>query len=291
MAEAKSILITGAAGSIGSAAALAFAAAGHQVWKLGRTPIKGFVTCDLTGPFETGLAKFPDLVGNVPDAIVHTAAAVPHDHRYPDTAASADLTRSMDEQVYRAASAWGSRVVYMSGCTLYDRKDPSFKTPESALSEDLTPYLEAKRDGERLFQSLASTIIRVSSPVGPHMKPTVVMKRFVDRSRAGQPIEIWGSGQREQDFVHVNDIASLLIAAFRRRPALTPQIFNCASGQPVAMIELARQVVEIVGQGDIIMTGRSDPAEGETARYSLELTQTEFDWAPAFGLVDMIRAV
>jgi nucleoside-diphosphate-sugar epimerase len=288
MSDAAPILVTGAAGNVGRACVAALRGAGLVVWALSRSGGEGELAVDLSLDFESGLARLAHRFKRAPSVIVHLAAAVPGDQRSPDIAATADITRAIDRHVHKAASAWGCRVIYSSGCSLYERSKPAFKLPSSPLAAGLSPYLEAKKQGEQLFQALDSTIFRLSGPVGPGIKRGVVMSRFVERCRADEPIEIWGSGLREQDFIHVDDIGQLIFAAVRD-PARG--IYNCASGRPVTMVELARETIRLHGKGRILFSGREDPLEGETARYSIEGTTTRFAWSPRIGLADMIRSI
>ncbi len=284
MADAPRVLLTGAAGVVGRAASAALHAAGVDVMPVARAPIAGGHAIDLTGRFGDGLAKLG--AGDRPRTILHLAAAVPS-ARYPDAPETAALTRAIDRHVLEAATAWGAQVVYASGCSLYDRADPGFKTPASPLATGLSPYLQAKHDGERAFGEIGATVIRLSGPVGPGLPRGVVMKRFVDLARADAVLEIWGTGSREQDFIHVDDAAALLVAA-AADPA--PGIHNGARGEPTTMDVLAHAVVDVVGSGRVRRADRDDPCEGENARYSIAATRARFGWAPRRTLADMIRS-
>lgn len=286
MADSRPVLVTGAAGIVGRAAAAAIAGAGMDVWPLARSGDPA-LRIDLTTPFEAGLGSI-DAGRDPPGVILHLAAAVPHDPRYPDTQESAALTRAMDRHVLAAATAWGAHVVYMSSGSLYEHAGPAFKAPGSPLAARFSPYQQAKRDGEQAFGDIGATIFRLSAPVGPGLQAGVVLKRFVDLAKAGAVLEVWGSGSREQDFIHADDVADLL-AATAARPA--PGIYNCARGEPTTMAVLAHVIVDVVGRGRVRLATDGDPCEGDTRRYSIGATRAQFGWVPRRALADMIRSV
>jgi nucleoside-diphosphate-sugar epimerase len=177
-------------------------------------------------------------------------------------------------------------LIYVSSCILYDRSDPAVKGELAGLSAT-TPYARAKLEGELQALTVPSALImRIPSPVGERMRPGTVLPRFVGQALRGQRLELWGTGGREQDFVHVEDLGDFVLRAIWTAAGGT---VNVASGQPVTMRRLAETIVAIVGRGSVVFSARVDPLDGETARYDTQLARGRFGWAPAIDLEVMIR--
>ena len=128
-------------------------------------------------------------------------------------------------------------------------------------------------------------IMRIPSPVGEPMRRGSVLERFVGRAIRGEAVEVWGSGEREQDFIHVADLAHFVARALLTDADGT---FNVASGQPVSMRRLAETVVEVVGRGSVVVGDRPDPLEGHTARYDTQMARDRVGWSPEVDLQSMI---
>lgn len=220
--------------------------------------------------------------------IVHLAAAVPHSVEYPDNEESAELTRVMDQNINAIQRATGVPLVYMSTCGLYNRRSCDYKCEkDESQIKILSPYFSAKADGESLFLTEKNTtVLRLAAPVGPGLKETLVLARFVALASADEVIKVWGSGKREQDFIDTNDVADLIISAIKQQEN---QIFNAASGCPTSMLELAESVVAVVGAGAVEMVNREDPREGETARYSIHHAAETLGWHPKTSLKESLR--
>lgn len=283
--KAGGIVVTGASGIVGRAVLAALRGSGESVAPVvhGRTEDPDAIGLDLARAES-------DLVEHIsaPEAVVHLAAAVPHAARHGDTELAADTTRRIDETVHRACSIWGCPAIYASTCGLYDRRDPRIKD-ETAPVSGASPYFRAKLDGERLMSGLPATcVMRISAPVGPGLRRGVVLAKFIERARAGQPIEVWGSGRREQDFVAAEDIAAFVKLALSRRAR---GVFNVASGSPVTMRALAEAVVEAVGRGSVQSSGADDPLDGETARYSIDHAAQALGWHPRVPLRAAIETI
>lgn len=235
-------------------------------------------------------ASLPQFIGRRPEAIIHLAAAVPHSIHYPDTNASAAITRAVDKTVHDAAAEWGCRIVYASTCSLYDKRTPAIKYENTAVDiRPDSPYMQAKCDGEQMFGTLPSfSVLRVPAPIGPGLPDTVVAKRFLNLAMAGQTIRVWGTGMREQNYVDVSDIADIFLrAAFSKSQGL----FNIAADAPTTMLDLAEKIARVVARGSFELAGIPDPLEQEFTRYSNARAHDELGWVPKVPLEDSIRSM
>jgi len=229
-------------------------------------------------------------VDETPEAIIHLAAAVPYTGRYLDTEETAKLTNAIDHCVLDAARAWKARVVYSSGCSLYVRSSRSVLTEQSPIENNFTsPYLKAKKYGENLFINNSScAILRVSAPIGPGLSEMAVAMKFYNLAISSQPINIWGSGTREQNYVDVRDIANAMVLAAKSNKI---GVYNISSDAPVTMYELASNIIKVVGQGSIEMSGDQDVSENIYARYSNKLAGDVLGWRPTYALNDSIETM
>jgi UDP-glucose 4-epimerase len=279
------ILVTGANGVVGRAVCahltdvqVPFLPLVHS--KEGHTP-KNAIVGDLTE--ATVLGGISGIT-----AVVHLAAAVPHTPDYPDTRRSAEMTRMMDRVVYDFCCAQDLPAVYMSTCGLYDRTNPARKREtDQHLIKAVSPYFEAKLAGESLFTALASfTVLRLAAPVGPGLPLSLVLSRFLFAAFRGQAVEVWGTGKREQSFIDVRDVASIVLKAVASPACST---INVAASGPTSMLELAQTAVNAMGQGVVKLNGASDPNEGHFADFSIQAAERVFGWRPTIQLEDSCR--
>lgn len=281
------VLVTGANGIVGRAVLTALSRKAIPAVAVVRSqspPSLGAVSLDLC---SEGANLVRD-IAITPRAIVHLAAAVPHAAEFPDTETTADMTRRIDHAVATAADKWRIPVVYTSTCGLYDPLSPEPKTEESECKAR-SPYFAAKLDGERLFLKLSyCTVLRLSAAYGAGIRKSVVMAKFIENARAGRPIMLWGSGKREQDFIHSADVADCVLAAIERPGA---GVLNVASGTATPMLELANVVMSAFGGGRIEFVAMPDPKEHETARYDISRAAQILNWAPRWSLLDGAKAL
>jgi nucleoside-diphosphate-sugar epimerase len=264
------ILVTGASGVIGrafvarlNAERLPFVVMNREV--LGRgIPLAAALSCK-------------------PSVVVHLAAVVPQSPSIPDDEVSAAHTRDIDMRVLEASIMWGCHMVYASGCSLDPKTDLEPIREEAAVEQSLaSAYLRVKQQGERDFLASGhATVLRISAPVGEGMPSATVLGRFMAAAKVGGVLEVWGSGKREQNYVDVVDLADALFRVLVVRPY---ELINIAADQPVTMLELANQVVQVCGRGVVRSTENPDPRDGEPARYSNHKAANLLGWRPVSPL-------
>jgi UDP-glucose 4-epimerase len=183
------------------------------------------------------------------------------------------------------AAARGVRgVVYISGFNLLRRPLDPVITEDHAVAP-VTPYAITKYEGELALAKHADrgrfrgVCLRLSSPIPfayTRLHDTVV-KTWIDRARAGRPLTVFGRGDRTQDFVSTEDIASAVVGALRGEARGT---YNVASGTALSMRELASLIaaqrpVPIQFEGD-------DPSASERWDVSVARAGADLGYAPKY---------
>ena len=277
------VVVTGAAGLVGQAVCSALDSSSMDllpILRQGSGVNRGF-HCDLTQTAALAGIEVPVT------AIVHLAAAVPMAAEFPDTEAVAAKTRAMDANVLALAKRLRCPVLYASSCGLY-RKGSDLSKIEG-LEEELdpcTPYLRAKYDGERLFLDYGNVVImRISAPIGRGMRKTSIVSRFMETVLGGEPIRLWGSGARQQNFISVADIAAFVRLALGGD---VRGVFNVAARHPVTMRELAETVIGVMGTGCFEYADSPDPNEWECANYDTTKAERLLGWVAQDTLVSML---
>lgn len=184
------------------------------------------------------------------DAVCHFAAYTPSD--YNDSAYAEACLQINSLATLKLAQAAlekpGCRFVYSSAGNAYSFTD-AVATEESLLypADRATYYLASKMVGEfyvehlRRVAGLQAVCFRISSPYGWGMKEKSVVARFMNSAHQGSPLQVWDGGIPTYDFVHVIDVARLVIAALKGGE---PGIYNVGSGVAHSVLDLAQVVAD-----------------------------------------------
>jgi nucleoside-diphosphate-sugar epimerase len=281
------IAVTGASGFVGKAVCECFEKMNEPFLPIIHKSLEsvrdGTMITDLSMP---DCLKALDGVGI--NSLVHLAARIPIypfylDERYMK------VNRLIDNNVLNFCMDNDIHVIYMSTCGIYNNMTKSVKHEDNESSMNITtPYYAGKYESEKLFWNKTyATIMRLSSPIGVLQKNDTVVSKFIDAvTRTNLPIQIWGSGNREQDFIDVRDVARLIYKSIKYDIEC---VVNVASGVSTTMLNLANTIINVAGHGKIEFAKVEDPNENQTARYSIERAFSLFDWEPVYSLQDSIR--
>src|SRR5262249_2500108 len=93
------------------------------------------------------------------------------------------------------------------------------------------------------------TALRFFNVYGPRQDPSSpysgVISIFADRARAGRTLTIFGDGGQTRDFIYVVDVLRPVVAA--PGDAAGRVVANVGCGGEIAVLELARSMVELCG--------------------------------------------
>jgi dTDP-L-rhamnose 4-epimerase len=209
--------------------------------------------------------------------------------------------------------AMSSRAVYGNGrheCADHGTSygDACCERSEPASSREADPhrpvsvYGETKSRGEAVLGGLGVpvTVIRPQNVIGHgqalHNPYTGVLAAFLARLREGRSLSIYGDGSQTRDFVHVSDLAQLIVWAGEHpgEPG-EMRVLNCGSGVRTTLLELASYAAAGSPQGeaavdhlDVKRAGDIDHACADLSRLR-ELGAPDPRWSTRDAVADFIR--
>lgn len=125
--------------------------------------------------------------------------------------------------------------------------------------------------------------------VGPHGTILVNGKpyksgiqTFIERSIAGEDIELWGDPHISRDIIYVKDVARAYRMALESDR--TRGLYNMTSGVPLDLEEQAKAVIEVFGKGNgsKIVYRPDKPNNTPSFLYSMEKAKRDFGFSPEY---------
>ncbi|MEE9312122.1 MAG: SDR family NAD(P)-dependent oxidoreductase [Planctomycetota bacterium] len=257
------VLVTGAAGFIGSHLCDALLAVGCEVVGVDRIEQSAannlrqasahsnfrFMNGDLA---DTGLAT-SCLNGVKHVAHLAAMASVSASIEDPHGCHADTLTSTLN--LLTAARDKVDSFVFASSAAVYGDTD---QLPVSELTPTgpQSPYAAAKLAGEEYlkafaFAGLNALALRFFNVYGPRQDPSSpysgVISIFSDRLINGQPITIYGDGQQTRDFIYVGDIVRCIQAALLSDDA-AGEVLNVGGGQEVSLLNLLDTLQKLTGK-------------------------------------------
>ena len=252
------VLVTGAAGFIGSHTCDRLLRDGHSIigvddFRTGRRAnIASIEQNTRFSLFEFDVAaatKLDECVDRErPDAIVHLAALVSVPQSVADPELNFRQNVSATQHVIAAAQKHGiKRIAFASSAAIYG-DNPELPLTERSETRPISPYGGAKLASEALLIAQGVTYgitvrcLRYFNVYGPRQDPkspySGVISIFWDQFRAGKPPTIFGDGEQTRDFISVHDVARANVVA-ATTPDLASGIVNICTGKSTSLNQLA----------------------------------------------------
>jgi UDP-glucose 4-epimerase len=301
------MLVTGAAGFIGSTLVDRLLAEGHEVTGVDNLSTGrlanleqaasgalafAFVECDVTGPV------LGEVLGDVrPDAVFHLAAQADVRLSVADPLHDARNNVLGTVNVMEASRRAGvRRVVYAaSGGSLYGAP-ARLPVSEDGTVDPLSPYAAAKASGELYLHAFAGMYglvpvsLALANVYGPRQDPfgeAGVVGIFGTAMLEGRPTIIYGDGGATRDFVYVDDVVEAFVRAGHGR--MRGRRFNIGTGTGTTVAALHGLVAEVVGVPDSPVHAPARTGEVDAIVLDGGAARRGLGWAPQVGLREGIR--
>jgi len=260
MSRPERVLVTGAAGFIGSNLVDRLLAEGREV--VGLDSFDPFYAEDQkqrnlaaalsrsTFKLVRGDIRSADTVESLFDkmrfdSVVHLAALAGVRPSLERPAVYADVNAHGTSVVLEAAVKHGNpRVVFASSSSVYgERKDGPFRETDP-VERPISPYAATKRAGELVAHTfhhahgLSVTCARIFTAYGPRQRPDLAIRKFAERMFEGRSVPVFGDGHSLRDFTYIDDLVDGLVKAIDRDLGFA--ILNFGAGRQVAVLELIK---------------------------------------------------
>jgi dTDP-glucose 4,6-dehydratase len=292
------VLITGAAGFLGSHLCDRFLADGHQVIGMDNF---------LTGHPDNiahlfGEASFHFIEHNVTDylfvegaldGVLHFASpASPVD--YLEMPIPTLKVGSLGtHKTLGLAKAKGARYLLASTSEVYG--DPKVHPQPESYWGNVNPvgprgvYDEAKRFAEaitmayRRFHRLDTRIVRIFNTYGPRMRPGDgrVVSNFIVQALRGEPLSVYGDGSQTRSFCYVTDEIEGIYRLFHSEWS---DPMNIGNPHEFTVLELAEKVLALTGSASELRFHPLPTDDPSVRRPDITLARRELGWEPQVEL-------
>ncbi len=134
----------------------------------------------------------------------------------------------------------------------------------------LAPYAASKRAAEMLgftyhLYGQHVTVLRFFTVYGPRGRPDMMAYKVLDNMFYGKEVPLYNNGQMYRDWTYIDDIVAGIVAAADR--SLGYEIINLGRGEPVLLAEFIKQLARLAGR-EVTMSAAPMPAADVAYTYA-----------------------
>jgi UDP-glucuronate 4-epimerase len=305
------VLVTGAAGFIGSHLVEALLAQGDEV--VGIDNFDPFYRRDFK---ERNLAeigrsqKFTFREQDILDVeslralltpatvIVHLAAKAGVRPSIEDPVGYARVNVTGTAAVVEAARQAGvSRFVFGSSSSVYGDSTPVPFREDAVAVVPVSPYAATKRAGELFLSSVASVYgfqavsLRFFTVYGPRQRPDLAIHAFTRKMSEGRTLTLFGDGTQARDYTFCDDIIAGVLSAisWSASAPVGVETFNLGGNRSVRTEDMVAEIASALGVRPKIEWAPMQPGDVQQTAADLTKSSALLGYQPKTSFPDGIR--
>lgn len=196
-----------------------------------------------------------------------------------------------------ARAAGGPRLVFGSSSSVYgDDTTPPFREDAAAV-HPISPYAATKRAGELVLEALAPhaglrvAALRFFTVYGPRQRPDLAIHSFTRRLAAGQPITMFGDGTDARDYTYIDDIVDGVIAAadWTASAPVGMEVFNLGGNEAIPLKRMIAEIAAALGVEPVIQPAGRQPGDVRLTAADLGKSHRVLGYRPRTSFTEGIR--
>lgn len=227
------------------------------------------------------------------DIVYHLAAQIHVDYSIHNPVETVDINVNGTIKILEACKKYGKKLVFASSSEIYGSTPGDIS--ESTRLHPQSPYAVTKVTGDQLcsvykdIYGMKIDVIRNFNTFGPYQNDTSyggVIAIFTRRALAGEPLQIYGDGTQERDYMYIDDaLQGYLMSLESDLPGPT----NFGTGKTVTINRLAELIKAATNSNSEIV--HVAPRLGEVTRLCANIeTAKQLGFKPTTNLEeDLIK--
>ncbi len=266
------IIITGAAGFIGSNTSEYFVRSGCKV--IGIDNFDTFYGREIKEKNIENLLKNPDFSfheadirnkdqmndifsGNSINAVIHLAAkagvrpSIEHIEDYYDVNINGTvcLLETMKKHQVK-------KMLFASSSSVYGNNPVIPFSEDQNVDNPISPYASTKKSGELLchvyhhLYGFDITCLRFFTVYGPRQRPDLAIHKFTGLIWSGKPVPFYGDGSTARDYTYIDDIVNGISLSLKNLGGY--QIYNLGGSRVTDLKTMVESIEKILGKSAIL---------------------------------------
>ena len=300
----RAIVVTGAAGFIGSHVSAELLSRGERVVgidnfdpfydvSLKRANVAslgaGFDLQEIDIRDETAMRSLFEAVR--PRSVIHLAARAGVRPSIEDPVGYAEVNVGGTAVVLACAERVGcERVVAASSSSVYGNNEKTPFSEQDSVEHPISPYAATKRSCELIAEThhrltgMPTAMLRFFTVFGPRQRPDLAIAKFLGMVSAGEPIPFFGDGTTSRDYTYIDDIVAGVLSAHQRIDDFGFRIWNLGGDSPVSLSEMVETVGRVVGRDPVIDRKPLQPGDVDRTWADLTRSGSELEYRPTTSL-------
>lgn len=181
-----------------------------------------------------------------------------------------------------------TRVVFASSSSVYGDDTPSPFREDAPANAPVSPYAATKRSAELLLSAMAplfgfkAAALRFFTVYGPRQRPDLAIHAFARQMSNGQPITLYGDGSQARDYTYADDIVQGVVSAidWTADAPVGMEVFNLGGNRAVPLRDMVAELSNALGIEPEIRWAPCQPGDVQNTAADLTKSGRVLGYAP-----------
>lgn len=187
------------------------------------------------------------------------------------------------------------RIVIASSSSVYGNSTSAPFKEDQDVNAPISPYAASKRSCEIIAHAhhhltrMPTALLRFFTVYGPRQRPDLAIEKFLRKISAGETIEMFGDGSTSRDYTYVDDIVDGVLAAYECIPKHGYRIWNLGGSHPTTLREMIDTISRVVGKVAKIEYQPMQPGDVDRTWADLSRSGEELKFKPTTDFESGVR--
>lgn len=304
------ILVTGAAGFIGSNLVEVLLSQGHEIIAIDNFDnyypkevkeenISKACTNSLYHFFEQDILDLKEIQKisekEKPETIIHLAALAGVRESFINPAKYENVNIEGTKNILEISEMLKiKKFIFSSSSSVYGNLTDRILRENAQNLHPISPYAKTKLVCEKLINDFAeknkinSLCLRFFSVYGQRQRPDLAIYKFAKLIKENKPLPVYGDGTMLRDYTHVNDVVNGITQALKYEKSLF-EIVNLGSSRPISILEMIKTLEIILEKKAIIKYESIHEGDVKNTCASIEKATKLLNYHPQANFEDCLR--
>ena len=189
------------------------------------------------------------------------------------------------------------KFVFASSSSVYGEnpKRPWFESDSDLLP--ISPYASSKLAGEHLghvyslHNDLQFIALRFFTVFGPRQRPDLAIRKFIELIKEKKKIPVFGDGSTTRDYTFVSDTIAGIVSAVDHGELPNFDIFNLGRGDSISLSEMISTISDVLKIEADIERLPFQPGDVGHTQASIQKAESLLDYRPQVSFRDGVGAL
>lgn len=188
-------------------------------------------------------------------------------------------------------------LIYASSSSIYGMNDHVPYAENDKTDSPVSLYAATKKSDELMAYSyshlygIPATGVRFFTVYGPWGRPDMAPFLFLRSVLEGKPIRVFNHGEMQRDFTYIDDIVEGLMRLLEHPSAATVPhtVYNMGHSEPVPLMDFIRTIEQATGRKAILQMEPMQPGDVYCTYADISRLQQDFGYRPTMTVEEGIR--